>query len=479
MKFTDLISAVPGAREPTAEAEIVDLTIDSRRVEPGFAFICVPGMHVDGHDYAKAAVESGAAALVVERMLPLDVPQALVPDARAAASHMAQKFFGYPARDMTMIGVTGTKGKTTTSFLIRAIMQAAGRSCGLIGTAMNIVGEETLPSTLTTPDPVDLNRLFRRMADQGVSACVMEVSAHALDMRRVDGLHFQAGVYTNFSQDHLDYFKGSMDAYFDAKKLFFQGGFCDWAAINADDERHELIRPHVANTTYAVSEPADAYARDIEIQEDGVSFALEWGAVRIPFRLKLSGLFNVYNALAAAVTCLHLGVPAIQVQEGLESVRGVPGRLEVIETDTPYRVYLDYAHSPDSLINILDTIRQFCRGRLICVFGCGGDRDREKRPVMGQIAGEKADITILTSDNPRNEDPEAILDAIEEGIQPTGGEYTRIENRQEAIAHALSIARDGDIVVLAGKGHEDYQDIKGKKYPFDERKIVKELLAGQ
>ena len=317
------------------------------------------------------------------------------------------------------------------------------------------------------------------MVQAGVQVVVMEVSAHALDMHRLDGMTFECGCYTNLSQDHLDYF-GTMENYFQCKKAFFTSGMAKNATINADDERAaELLRdvtiPHM---TYGIAAEADLFARDIEITENGVSFELRLrNAEYIQINLRMTGMFNVYNALSAAACALILGVSPENVRAGLESIRSVPGRIEMLPTNTPYRVILDYAHAPDALSNILRTCRTFTKKRLIALFGCGGDRDKGKRPIMGRIGGELADLCILTSDNPRTEDPMEILREIEEGIKETTGEYVVIENRRDAIRHALEIGREGDIIVLCGKGHETYQETMGVKRPFDEKVVVQELLT--
>lgn len=480
MLLSRLCAVCEGARVRGGDPEIVGLTNDSRRAGPGDLYFCLPGMRVDGHDFAAGAVEGGAVALVVERWLDIDAPQVLVSDARAACSYMAQAFYDYPARAMTMVGATGTKGKTTTCFLIKAVADAAGRKCGLIGTAVNMIGPEIVTDKMTTPstpDSIELQRLLRRMADEGCTMCVMEVTAHAALLRRVEGMRFDAGIFTNFAQDHLDDF-GTMDNYFNSKRRFFAEGFFKWAAVNADDNRaREIIDAGTPCTTFGVSCPADAYARDIEIREDGVSFTLGWGAALLPLHLRLSGLFNVYNAMAAATVCLHLGMSSDAVKEGLGGVRAVPGRLELIATDTPYRVFLDYAHTPGSLRSILEAVRLFTKGRVIVVFGCGGDRDRGKRPLMGEIAGELADYVIITSDNPRDEEPMDIIRQIESGLEEDSAPHELIERRAEAIERALSLAGAGDTVLLAGKGQETYQEIKGVRRPFDEKQIVAELLA--
>lgn len=476
MKLTELARSIPAGASVSAEAEVTGLVCDSRKVKKGDLYFCLPGLRVDGHNFAKAAADAGAAALVVERKLPVDLPQVLVEDARAAMSYMAQCFYGYPAEKMHGVGITGTKGKTTTSFLVRAIARHAGHKVGLMGTVCTYIGEEEEPASLTTPDPIDVQSLLRRMKDAGCDFYVMEVSAHALDLRKLVGMKFDQGIFTNFSQDHLDYF-GTMETYRRAKEKFFDPFYIGHAVVNADDEAGKYMLGRVPATTYGVSAPADAYANEIEILESGVSYRLHWKDVVLPLHLHISGIFNVYNSMAAAVACLEMGISPENVKAGLESVTVVPGRIEPLPTHTPYRVILDYAHSPASLESILKTIRQFTRGRLICVFGCGGGRDKEKRPIMGEISGRLADFSVLTSDNPRLEDPMDILRAIEEGIKRTTGPYVVIENRREAIRYAMQMRQPGDVIVLAGKGHETYQDIGGQKHPFDEKVVVREILA--
>ena len=480
MKLTALMEGVPGiVSMPEADAEIAALCSDSRASTPGALFFCTPGLNMDAHDFAPQAVEKGAAALIVERRLALPVPQVVVRSVRTAMSYIASNFYGHPWKRMTMIGSTGTKGKTTTSFLVKSILEAAGHKTGLIGTVCSMVGEETLPSTLTTPDPIHTQSLLKHMLDAGCTAVVMEVSAHALDMDRLAGIKFQVGAFSNFSQDHLDYFH-TMDAYFEAKMRFMSEDMCQNIVYNIDDEHVAAGIRRLGRTAMRVGirESSDIYANDIEIAETGTDFMMTWHKhFKIPVHLKIAGIFNVYNALMAAgiAVCAGLGPQAIRV--GLEVVRAVPGRIELLDTKTPYRVILDYAHSPDSLENILTAVRQTAKRRLIALFGCGGNRDTGKRAQMGEIAGRLADYCILTSDNPRYEDPFEILDMIEEGIKKTDCPYVVIENRREAILYALKMAEDSDVVILAGKGHETYQEINGVKHPFDEKKVVAELLA--
>ena len=464
--------------ETRGDCEIGSLSMDSRKQTDRGLFFCVPGARFDAHDFAPQALQNGAVALVVTHFLGENVPQVRVKNVRAAMSLMAAAFFGHPDREMKLLGVTGTKGKTTTSYLIKAIMEEAGCKVGLIGTTGNMIGKEYIKSEFTTPEPIDFFSTLRSMRDAGVTVVSMEVSAHALEMGRLAGVHFEVGCYTNLSQDHLDLF-GTMERYFQCKKSFFTPGWISNAAINVDDDTSaEILRDiQVPHSTYGICNNADIFARDIEITEDGVRFVMKLSDVNeIPMKLHLTGMFNVYNALAAASVGLTMGVAPQVITKALEKVKGVPGRAEMLDTRTPYKVILDYSHSPDALENILVAVKEFARGRVISLFGCGGDRDHLKRPIMGEISGRLADYTILTSDNPRTEDPMDILAAIEAGIKPTGGTYTVIENRREAIRHALQIAREGDIVILAGKGHETYQEIMGVKRPFDEKVVVAELL---
>ncbi len=480
MKLNALIGKIPGKVQTlgNTEVEIASLCIDSRKVEPGALFFCTPGLQVDAHRFAPQAVEKGAVALVVQRELALDVPQVLVEDVRTALSYIAAEYFGNPAEKLMMLGITGTKGKTTTSFLVKSIMEAAGVKTGLIGTVCSMIGEETLPNRLTTPDPIETQTLLKKMVDAGMQCVVMEVSAHALDMHRLAGMKFKVGAFSNFSQDHLDYFR-DMDAYFAAKMRLMDPAICETIVYNVDDERvgAAIKGLDCPKLRIGIRESSDVYANDIEIGERGCSFLMTWHKrFRTTISLHLAGIFNVYNALMAAGICICAGAGPESIRQGLENVSAVPGRIELLDTGTPYRVILDYAHSPDSLENVLKAVRETARGRMIALFGCGGDRDKAKRPMMGEIGGKLADYCILTSDNPRNEDPMDILDAIEAGIKPTGCEYVVIENRREAIRYALTHAQVGDVVVLAGKGHETYQEIKGVKHPFDEKVVVRELL---
>ncbi len=480
MLLKHLVSEVQGLVTLHADAniEIDELVTDSRAKSENGVFFCIKGLRFDAHDYAQQAIDNGCVALVVETLLPIDVVQVQVENVRKAMAYIAATFFDHPEKEMRIVAVSGTKGKTTTNFLIKAICEKAGFYTGLIGTTGNMIGDRRVNSNMTTPDPIDLYRCLREMKDEGVQMVSMEASAHAVDMHRMEGLHFEVACFTNFSQDHLDYFE-TMENYFQTKKRLFTQGMVENGTFNVDDEHSGLIIEDIQmpRMTYGISADADLYARDIEITEDGVSFQLMFRSVEgVNISMNLTGMFNVYNAMAAASIAMVLGIDLQTIKEGLESVETVPGRVEMLTTGTAYRVILDYAHSPDALENILNTVRDFTKGRMIVLFGCGGDRDHGKRPIMGEIVGDMADFAILTSDNPRTEDPNLIIDAIEEGMKRTTGAYVRIENRREAISHALHMGQEGDVIILAGKGNETYQDIMGVKRPFDERLVVKELL---
>lgn len=480
MLLKELLLEIPDVLETRGEMEtpVKSLVTNSREKTEGGLFFCISGLRFDAHAFAPQAVENGCVALIVERFVDLPVAQVRVQNVRSAMAYIASAFYGHPSRQLRMVGVCGTKGKTTTSYLMKAILEQAGFKTGLIGTTGNMIGQKHLPSNMTTPDPVELHKCLRQMVDEGVQVVSMEVSAHAVDMHRLDGVEFEAACYTNLSQDHLDYF-GTMENYFEAKKSFFMHGQVKNAALNADDETSESIRKDLKTPylMFGISANADVFARDIEISENGVHFSiLLRGLEEMPIRMQLTGMFNVYNALAAASLAMIMGVDQKDIRLGLESVKNVPGRVEVLETGTPYKVILDYAHSPDALENVLKTVRTFTRARLIALVGCGGDRDHGKRPMMGEIVGRMADFSILTSDNPRTEDPMLILQAIEEGMKKTDGEYIVIENRRDAIRYALEMGREGDVIILAGKGNETYQEIMGVKRPFDEKIVVSELL---
>ncbi|MDI6710570.1 MAG: UDP-N-acetylmuramoyl-L-alanyl-D-glutamate--2,6-diaminopimelate ligase [Bacillota bacterium] len=482
MRLAELISVL-GVLEAGGDLNIeaTGLACDSRQVAPGHVFVAVPGHATDGHLFIPQALERGAAALVVERVEPewaAKAAWARVPDARRALAAAAAFFYGYPARSLRLTGVTGTNGKTTTTHLTRAVYRQAGLATGLIGTIHTLVGDTVLPAERTTPESLDLQRLWRRMVDSGVTHVVMEVSSHALRLGRVAPADFTAAVFTNLTQDHLDFHR-DMEDYFAAKALLFTGlppgGL---AVINADDPWGRRLAEMCGEraVTYGV-EGGTVRAGGVAVEARGASFrvASPWGG--FPLRLKLTGLFNVYNALAAAAAGLAQGIEADAVRAGLEAVSGVAGRFERVDGGQDFTVIIDYAHTPDGLENVLRAARRVTEGRVISVFGCGGDRDQGKRPLMGRISGELADFTIVTSDNPRTEDPLAIIAAIEAGTRAVTARYSIVPDRREAIRAALEMARSGDIVLIAGKGHEDYQIIGMTKCPFDDRLVVREALA--
>lgn len=477
MLLSAIIRAVEEREHRGGDVEIADLCYDSRKVASGALFFCIPGLRMDGHDFAAQAVAQGASALVVTHVLDLDVPQVIVGNVREAMALMAAAFYGYPSREMTMAAVTGTNGKTTITYIVRSIAQKAGYTVGLMGTITNLVGERSIPGHLTTPESVDLQRMLREMRDEGVDFVIMEASAHAMTLSRLLGIHFQVVGFTNLTQDHLDFY-GAFENYRDAKLMLFDAHWADLAVVNVDDEHALYFQNRIPTVTYGIRENADVYATDIDIHEKGVHFNMTFHKEnrKISIQQNLTGLFNVYNSMAAAVMCKQLGISLEDIAQGITAVRSVPGRIEVLDVGMPYTVILDYAHSPDSLSNILKTVRAFTKGRLIALFGAGGDRDREKRPIMGRVGGSLADLSILTSDNPRGEDPLLILQDIEAGITPTGAKYLMMESRREAIEYALRHAEAGDVIVLAGKGHETYQEVRGEKRPFDEKLIVKDLV---
>ncbi|MHB8470040.1 MAG: UDP-N-acetylmuramoyl-L-alanyl-D-glutamate--2,6-diaminopimelate ligase [Gaiellaceae bacterium] len=457
--MTDLerLVAALGATEVggRAPAEVADLAYDARAVTPGALFFCVPGARADGHDFAAEAVERGAVALVVERQLESPVPQILVPDARAAMAVAADAFFERPTAELEVVGVTGTSGKTTTSFLLFAILAAAGRRPGLLGTVEARVGGERRGVVRTTPEAIDLQRLFREMLDAGDRSCAMEASSHASALHRLDRVRFAALVFTNLSQDHLD-FHGDMEAYFQAKRRLFVDGSPP-AALNAGDEHGRRLAAELPDAL------TFGFAAGAEIGPDALAGV----------DLKLRGRFNVENALGALAAARLLGIEDDAIARGLESVRGVPGRFESVDEGQPFAVIVDYAHKPGALEHVLRAARKLARGRVICVLGAGGDRDRGKRPLMGKLASELADVVIVTSDNPRSEDPLAIIDEIVAGA---AGDVEVEPDRAVAIERAIGLARDGDVVLIAGKGAEQGQQFADRTIPFDDREAARDAL---
>lgn len=471
------IAAELGASLTGADPKITRIDYDSRRVEPGSLFCCCRGAAADGHAFAAQAVEKGASALIVEHALPLSAPQLVVPDARRAMAEAAACFYGHPERALTLIGVTGTNGKTSTTYMVKSIAEAAGKKVGLIGTIHNLIGDAIVETNRTTPESVDLYALLRRMVDEGVDLAVMEVSSHALVQERVHGLMFDAALFTNLTQDHLDYHK-TFDNYLAAKKLLFTD-MARTGIFNTDDPYAARMMEGVPCKvrTAGIHSDADYRASRIEITTRGVSFLLHTPSGQGTLSLRISGLFTVYNAMGAVALMEEAGFSFADCKRGLSQLTGVAGRLQPCETfDRNIAVYVDYAHTPDALLNVLTTVQGFRQGRVITLFGCGGDRDALKRPIMGEIAGQHSDFVVVTSDNPRTEDSMSIIRAIEPGVKKTGAAYAVIENRRDAIRFALDQAGAHDIIVIAGKGHENYQEICGVKHHFDDKEEVETYL---
>jgi UDP-N-acetylmuramoyl-L-alanyl-D-glutamate--2,6-diaminopimelate ligase len=477
----ELVRRVPQARlEGDVSLPVTDVTYDSRRVSPGSLFVAIPGTVTDGNRFVDAARKKGAVAVVSEQ--PSDGAGAWVqvPSAREALALLSAAAFGDPAKSLRLVGVTGTNGKTTTTYLIDAALRAAGHAVGLIGTVQYRIGNRLVEATRTTPESSDLQALFRQMADEGCQDAVMEVSSHSLALKRVHGCAFQVAVFTNLTRDHLD-FHGDMDSYFVAKRRLFDTYLRTdgHAVINADDDRAaELAAASRGRVwTYGLARPADVTATGISLSLKGTRFSLATPAGAHEVESPLIGRFNVENFLAGLTTALALGLDVRTALRGLVTVTGVPGRLERVNAGQDFAVIVDYAHTDDALKNLLETVRELKPRRLITVFGCGGDRDRTKRPLMGAVAARLSDVVVVTSDNPRSEPPEAILDEIQRGMNGSRRtERHAIVDRREAIAQALEMAAPGDAVVIAGKGHETYQVLRDRTVPFDDRQVARDLI---
>ncbi|HYM57796.1 MAG TPA: UDP-N-acetylmuramoyl-L-alanyl-D-glutamate--2,6-diaminopimelate ligase [Solirubrobacteraceae bacterium] len=469
MTLRDLLGEGP------ADVEITALAYDDRRVEPGTLFFCVPGFTRDGHDFARDAVERGASALVVQRPLGLGVPEVQVEDVRAAMAVAAARLAGDPTARLQVVGITGTNGKTTTAFLVRALLEATGRPCGLLGTVTSVVGGEERPVERTTPEAIDLQRTFAGMLEGGDVACAMEVSSHALELRRADGIRFAAAVFTNLTQDHLD-FHPTMEDYFLAKRRLFAADVRTRIANVDDPNGARLAEEFPGTVTFAIDRDAHYRATEVHSGWAGSAFTLTDPDGRMrETHLPLPGRFNVLNALGAIAAVAAVGVPLEEAIPALAGTGRVPGRFEPVDEGQPFAVLVDYSHTPDSLENALRAARELAERRVIVVFGAGGDRDRAKRPLMGEIAARLADVAIVTSDNPRSEDPEAIVEEILAGAGATGTE--REVDRRAAIARAVALAEPGDVVVISGKGHEQGQEFAGgRKEPFDDVAVAREAL---
>ena len=477
MKLKDLLQGI-NVLEHTSDLEqnIEAIAYDSRKVQTNGLFVAISGFATDGNRYIPMAMEKGAAAVITAKKPETDVPYVLVDSDRKALAMLGVNFYGHPAEKMTMIGITGTNGKTSVTLLLKHLLEKTqGAKVGLVGTMGNMIGDVELPTERTTPESFELQALFARMVEAGCTHCVMEVSSHALTLDRVGGVHYNVAAFTNLTEDHLDFHK-SMEAYCDAKAELFRR--CDRAVLNRDDEWFDrMVSGATCEVlTTSVKEQAGLMAENLELLSDGIRFTAVLEDQKVSVRLPIPGKFTVYNALTVLGVAVQLGVSLEAAAEALTTAQGVKGRVEVVPTPgQPYTVLVDYAHTPDGLENVLSSVRGFCKGRLIAVFGCGGDRDPIKRPIMGAIGVKLADHTIITSDNPRTEDPMAIIRDIVAGLEE--GSWEIIEDRRKAIRYAMDIAKKDDIIVLAGKGHETYQEIDGVKYHLDEREEVAAHLA--
>ncbi|MHB9145176.1 MAG: UDP-N-acetylmuramoyl-L-alanyl-D-glutamate--2,6-diaminopimelate ligase [Symbiobacteriia bacterium] len=488
MRLAELLALVPEALIEGSEAQdVASLSYDSRHVTPGSLFVAIRGLVTDGHRFVSNAVQAGATAVVVEEdvAVPAGITRVRVPDSRRALAMMAATFYGHPSRKLRLIGITGTNGKTTTTYLVRSILRAKGFRVGLIGTVKTLIDEEEVPASRTTPESLDLQALLARMAMAGCDHVVMEVSSHALDLQRVAACEFDAAVFTNLTQDHLDYHH-TLEEYLAAKaRLFRMLGESYMgtpksgpkvAVVNLDDPASADIRKatRVPVLTYALDQAADLQAAQVEVGLAGVHYELTTPRGTAIVSLAMSGRFNAYNSLAAIGVGLAEGIPLDLCVHALEGVTGVPGRVEAVSLGQPFSVLVDYAHTPDGLANVLRAAREMTRQRVIVVFGAGGDRDRTKRPIMGRIAGELADLALITSDNPRSEEPAGIVREVEAGLTglPRHAPYETLVDRTAAIERAVEVAEPGDVVVIAGKGHETYQIFHDRTIHFDDREVA-------
>ena len=477
MKLSRLLEKVNVLADTAGDMEIKGICYDSRLAEPGYVFVAIKGFETDGHKYIRKAAELGASAVVCETEPDCSIPYVKVDNSRLALALMSCAFYDDPAKEMYMIGFTGTSGKTSSTHILKYILEnAAGAKVGLIGTNGNMIGATPIHTEHTTPESLELQALLRRMADEGCSHVVMEVSSHALALDRVAGIHYNTAVFTNLSQDHLDFHKDMKD-YASAKRLLFSR--CDTAVINADDEWADFMQEGISCPVISYSakqNDASLVAKDIRMNEKGVRFAAVYGDSLSLMRLNIPGEFSVYNALSVTAAALSAGVGLQQCADSMKNAPGVKGRMENVPTGKDFSVIIDYSHKPDALEKALKSLRPVTRGRLICLFGCGGDRDKLKRPIMGEIAADNSDLVIVTSDNPRTEDPQTIINEILEGVKNRHTHYRSICDRTEAIDWAIDKARPGDVILLAGKGHEDYQVVGHEKHHMDEREIVADSL---
>lgn len=472
MLLKNLIANIDGE---IGNIDVCGITSDSREVAPGYAFVCIKGVNNDGHEYAQKAVELGASVVFTQQKMGVN-NEIIVPDTRELYADMCAKWFSNPADSLKLIGVTGTNGKTSITYMLKSILEAAGNKVGLIGTIHNLIGDEVIETKNTTPGVFELNRLFSLMKEKGCTYVVMEVSSHALDQKRVCNLTFDAAIFTNLTQDHLDYHI-TMENYLEAKKKLFS--MCKMAVVNSDDQYCEqLINGLDCRViSYSLSNDSTYSAKAVKYYPDSVEYELVSNGLLKHIKFNTGGKFSVYNSMCAVITAYELGLSIDEISAAIENISGIKGRAESVPTGRDFTVIIDYAHTPDGLKNILKTFNDCEKNRVIALFGCGGDRDKTKRPIMGSIATRYADYVIITSDNPRSEDPDSIINNILVGTTGSKVPVKTITNRIEAIKYAISIAQKGDIIVLAGKGHETYQILKDGTIHLDEREIVKEALA--
>ncbi len=475
---------LPAITSQNLQKEVTALVYDSRSITPGCIFVCIRGAVFDGHTCIREAADKQAAAVVVEQDLdcPADLTVLKVENTRHALAVLSAAWFGHPAKQLRTIGITGTKGKTTTTYMIRSILESAGHKVGLIGTIEVIIDQEHIPAANTTPESYLVQQYFRQMVDAGCDTCVMEVSSQGLMMHRVGGFLFDIGIFTNIEPDHIGPNEhASFEEYLACKGMLFRQ--CKTGLINIDDAHAQaVIQGHTCSIeTFGFSEKADYRAKDVQLLHKpgqlGVAYQIE-GLLSLAVEVDVPGTFSVYNSLTAAAVCRHFDIAPHQMQEALKQAK-VKGRIEMVKVSDTFTLMIDYAHNAMSLESLLTTLREYEPGRLVCLFGCGGNRSRLRRFEMGEVSGRLADLTVITSDNPRDEDPQAIIDDIKQGIAKTKGQYVEIADRKEAIRYVIQNGRPRDVIVLAGKGHEDYQEIKGKKYPMDERILIADILAEQ
>lgn len=459
------------------ETRIKGLCDNSRKIKEGELFFCYKGEKYDSHDFAEEAVKSGAAALICEKKLNLDVPQIIVKDGRAVVAAVARAYYGFADEKLKLVGVTGTNGKTTTTYMLESIFKAAGKSAGVIGTLGISYADKFVSPDLTTPDPIFLHSILADMQSCGVEYVFMEVSAHALHFNKIDGLRYEVGIFTNCTQDHLDFFKNMRD-YAECKKKLFQDGRCKYAVLNSDDKLGMQLSDEIKNAvSFGLKNPADVFAVDIAEKLNGTSFVINLFDELYEMNLNVPALHNVYNAMGAAACAKILGIRTEDIAKGLNELKNVTGRLEHVANYNGADIFVDFAHTPDGLEKSLQALKKLCNGNLFCLFGCGGNRDKTKRPIMGEIAAKYSDFCIITSDNPRYEDPYDIITDIEKGLKNSGKRYVTVTDREAATEYAVNLLEKGDILLVAGKGGEYYQEIMGIKHSYNDNTVIRKIIG--